>query len=526
MNTRMSSPRAPSARVTPASQTVALIGLMILAVLGATALGLWDEQHEAGAALDDFAREQATMADSIASAVALRLNAIFRDGLFIAESAEGRLPPTPLVFDGYVRAEIRPVGGAPPSDAPGTLALSVTAPNGRVADLVFPIARLVDGATRIEVERDRSARVLLEAPATRPFVGFDGQPVTSRPIQDALDSGQRSAWLSRPDAQALGLRPRRAAAGLATVAVNGFGPTAGRWTVVVVGSAERVRDRERRALWRLALGVLVTGSLVFSFGTLALRRQRKALLLERELSLAALARERDTELATANKAATLGTLAMGIAHEVSTPLGIIAGRAEQLQDRMKGDERASKAVQIVLEQTERIRKTIRAFLDLVRNASPLLADVAPEAVLDGAIGLVRHRFEAANVILKRDVAPELRPVRCDLALLQQAVVNLLLNACDASPPGGIVRASAAADGEHVAFAVVDGGSGIPSDVAEQATKLFFTTKPRGQGSGLGLAIANEIVKLHRGSLRLEPASPRGTRAIIFLPTPPATANGK
>jgi signal transduction histidine kinase len=213
----------------------------------------------------------------------------------------------------------------------------------------------------------------------------------------------------------------------------------------------------------------------------------------------------------------LGTLAMGIAHEVSTPLGIIAGRAEQLEGRVHGDERAAKAVQIVLEQTDRIRRTIRGFLDLVRDESPVLGNTAASGVLDGAVALVHHRFAAANVALTKRVASDVHSVRCDVAMLQQAIVNLLLNACDACPNGGQVEVSADNDGEQVVFCVADNGAGIDEEAAEQATRPFFTTKARGQGTGLGLAIANEIVKLHRGSLRLERASPRGTRAVILVP---------
>ena len=266
--------------------------------------------------------------------------------------------------------------------------------------------------------------------------------------------------------------------------------------------------------------MLLSAGLVFLFGTAALRRQRRGMLLERELALAALARARDGELATASRAAMMGTLAMGIAHEVSTPLAVIAGRAEQLAARSGGDERATRAVQAILEQSERIRRVVRGFLDLARGEEPVLGDTAPGAVLEGAIGLVEHRFAAAGVSLSRGAgarARDLPAIHCDLQMLQQAVVNLLLNACDACERGGRVEASAALDGEHVAFTVVDDGVGITPEAAARATEPFFTTKAKGQGTGIGLAIASEIVKLHRGTLSLRPASPRGTTATLRVP---------
>jgi signal transduction histidine kinase len=99
------------------------------------------------------------------------------------------------------------------------------------------------------------------------------------------------------------------------------------------------------------------------------------------------------------------------------------------------------------------------------------------------------------------------------------LVNLLLNACDASDSDSIVTLAVQADGERVAFVVTDAGTGISKEVAERATEPFFTTKPEGRGTGLGLAIANEIVKHHRGTLSLCPNDGgRGTRVSVELPS--------
>jgi signal transduction histidine kinase len=114
-------------------------------------------------------------------------------------------------------------------------------------------------------------------------------------------------------------------------------------------------------------------------------------------------------------------------------------------------------------------------------------------------------------------------VRCEPLLFKHALVNLLLNACDASPPGGTVRLEVQADSVEVAFVVTDDGEGITPANAARALAPFFTTKPRGQGTGLGLAIANEIASTHRGSLAIAPKSPRGTRASITIPAGGARA---
>jgi len=157
----------------------------------------------------------------------------------------------------------------------------------------------------------------------------------------------------------------------------------------------------------------------------------------------------------------------------------------------------------------------------VRRALELVAlgDAAPSTVLEGAVALVEHRFTAAGVALTRDVPSDLPAIHGDVPMLQQALVNLLLNACDACEPGGRVDAKIRSDGEQVAFTVLDNGHGITAEAAARATEPFFTPKPHGQGTGLGLAIANEIVKMHRGTLSLRSASPRGTCASMIVPTP-------
>ncbi len=500
------------------NSTRSLVVLMVLAMAAVALLAYWDERRESAAALDDFAQEQATLAGSVASELGTRLAAVQRDARFIAESLdEGRKAPL-TALDGYTSHALRPLDARPAERPEAGVELSLQVGDATALDLVVPPNKLLEGAMR--VERPGVVRLLLLGPDDPRLRGTDGGWVASAPVLRALATESTSAWLGRREAAELGLPPRRAAAGLAHIDA---GPL-GRWAVAVVTSAERVRDRELRAAWRLVLGVLVAVGLVVAFGTAALRRQRRGLLLERELALADLGRRRDSELATASRAATLGTLAMGIAHEVATPLGVIAGRAEQLLPRVDGDERAARSVQAILDQTDRIQRVIRAFLDVVRRGAPALGDTPPATVLEGAVALVEHRIAAAGVALEKHVAPGLPAIHGDVPMLQQALVNLLLNACDACARGGRVTASVASDGEHVTFTVSDDGCGITPEAASRAMEPFFTTKAPGLGSGLGLAIASEIVKLHRGRLTLEPTSPRGTRASLSLPVPEERAH--
>jgi two-component system, NtrC family, sensor kinase len=426
---------------------------MVAAVAAVGAVAYWDEERESAAALQDFGQEQATLARSVASAVQLRL-------------AAERSTPDPLAAADGFRA----------------------------------------------LERPHALLVLLLPPGAGRFRATDGQTVESAPLLGALERGDAVLRLSPQEAFAIGLPSRTALAGLARVEAGGQG----RWGVAVVANAQRLRDREFGARRRLVLAIALAAGLVLAFGGTALRRQRKELELERELAVAEVERQRDERLERADRVATLGTFAVGIAHEIATPLGVIAGRAEQLLPAVAGDERGTLAVRAILEQTARIEQVIRSFLGLVRGDSPPAQDLSPAEVAARALALCEHRFARAGVSLEGDVAEGLPSMRGDPRLVEHALVNLLLNACDACEMGGHVRLTVSG-GDAVAFVIADDGVGIPSADAARVAEPFFTRKPIGQGSGLGLAIVAEIAKHHRGTFELRPGARRGTVARLEFP---------
>ncbi len=253
-------------------------------------------------------------------------------------------------------------------------------------------------------------------------------------VEDAARTDDRWTRLSRAEAASLGLPSRTAIAGLSRIEI----PNLGRWDVAVVTSALRERDRELHAQTTLVLAVVVAGGLVLAFGGVALRKQRRELELAHALTVAELQRERDERLVRADKLATLGALATGIAHEVSTPLGVIVGRAEQLAPKVAGDDRAG---------TMRWRghprargvdgsgRVIRGFLALARGDSPALErDRSPATIAAKSIDLVEHRFVKAGVELRADVSEGLPLIACEPRLLEQALVNLLLERVATRPP--------------------------------------------------------------------------------------------
>ena len=487
-----------------------LVAFMALTVALIAALAFWDQQREGAIALEDFAQEQAVLASSVAAGLTGRLDEIRHDALVLAGA--GAASP-PVILHAYLSVRRRPLSDPPSPLLGGSAAvlLSVSVGGGEALDLATPTANLLAPMGRLEMPNERA--VLLLPPGAQRFETWDGRQVVAEEMRVPLEDGSTTVRLNPKEAARMGLPARTAMAGLARV----NDPLLGRWGVAVITTARRDRDRDRRAGLRLLLSIALAATLVLVFGGLALRERARELDTARSLAAEQLGREREGQLERENRAATVITLASGVAHEIATPLGVIVGRAEQLQSRLYGDERAAKAVQTILDQTQRIRDVIAGFLGLARGVPPALASLPPAEVLEAALGLVQHRFSKAGVELVGSAGDNLPLIRCDSRLLEHALVNLLLNACDACRRGGHVELHAEERADAVAFVVSDDGEGISDAVAARATEPFFTTKPPGRGTGLGLAIANEIIKTHRGSLTIARGELHGTRVCVQIP---------
>jgi signal transduction histidine kinase len=429
------------------------IGL-VLAVAG------WSAARERADSLSDFSARQALLATAVAADFGHRL-----------EAHEHGAPAPPLTDD--------------------------------------VVRDLLEGAKRLESPPDLT--VLVARPHGSAFLTTDERVIPSNRLRFAADAGEATVVLRGDEAAIFGLPRRAAIAGLAPVSARG-----GDWCIVVLSSAKRIRDRQIMEERRLAVTVVVVTLVVAAFGFIARRRQRHELELERQVAVSALERDREAALAKADKMASLAALSTGIAHELGTPLAVIVGRVEQVLERVD-DARAESALQVVLEQVDRIRRIVRGCLALARGDAPQLVRTAPQSLAERATDLVRHRFTNAGVELESCVEPNLPGVACEPALFEHALVNVLLNACEATPRGGAVRLSVGGRDREVRFVVDDDGAGIAADVARRATEPFFSTRQKEGGSGLGLTIASEIVNHHGGTLTVEKRNDtRGTRAIIAI----------
>jgi two-component system, NtrC family, sensor histidine kinase HydH len=224
----------------------------------------------------------------------------------------------------------------------------------------------------------------------------------------------------------------------------------------------------------------------------------------------------ESRLLRAEKLATVGVLAAGIAHEIGTPLGVVRGRAEYLLGKLTEASPHAGGMHTIIDQIDRVTRSIRELLDFARVKAPMARAAALAPVVRAVAELLRFEAERRDVTLTTEVSEELPLVSADPDQLQQVLVNLVMNALDACSKGGhvAIRASAAATAR---IEVEDDGCGIPDELRHQVFDPFFTTKKRGQGTGLGLSIAAQIVGGHGGEIELDSTVGKGTRVMVVWP---------
>jgi signal transduction histidine kinase len=247
----------------------------------------------------------------------------------------------------------------------------------------------------------------------------------------------------------------------------------------------------------------------------------RALLVVEDLSNV---RALETQLLRAEKFATVGVLAAGIAHEIGTPLGVVRGRAEYVLGKLGTVHPQAAGVGVIIEQIDKVSRTIRQLLDFSRLQPAAVRPVALGPLLRDVSELLRLEAERRRVRIEWELPEGLPSIAADPDQLQQVLVNLTLNACDACGEGGRVRLTAAApDGSSsgawgfVTLTVQDDGCGIPPESLNQVFDPFFTTKKRGQGTGLGLTVVAHVVRNHGGRVELESEPGRGTSVTLFWP---------
>lgn len=235
--------------------------------------------------------------------------------------------------------------------------------------------------------------------------------------------------------------------------------------------------------------------------------------------------DREAQILVQDRLASVGLLASSLAHEIGTPLGVIRGRAEYLEMKLKSDPEIKKSADIIVSQIDRVSKLIRNLLNLARgDSSRETGSVNCDVVVTEVVELMAHEFRRREIEVKNLVSATAL-VTAEAGPLHQVLLNLFVNsmhAIDSAKKDGrssshFLKIATLDLGDKWELSVEDSGCGISEKNLKQLFQPFFTTKDIGVGTGLGLATSYRIIEAWGGSIAVESQEGLGAKFRIILP---------
>ncbi len=219
------------------------------------------------------------------------------------------------------------------------------------------------------------------------------------------------------------------------------------------------------------------------------------------------------------KWALVGKLAAGMAHSIRNPLTSVQMRLFSLGRTLELQETEKEDLEVISEEINHIDTILQNFLEFSRPPKFTMQEASPSDVIDHAVQLLRHRLDSSGVKVEKRRENRLPTLHLDYEQLKEALVNILMNACEAMNDGGMIilrEEEIGGDGEQreVSICISDNGPGIPKGIQERIFQPFFSTK--GEGTGLGLSIASRIIEGHHGKIDVF-SEGTGTTFTITLP---------
>ncbi len=280
---------------------------------------------------------------------------------------------------------------------------------------------------------------------------------------------------------------------------------------------ETIPEDQIRELCLRLLFLVVFGYLIQQLGDAMRTQARRHQETAQQLATAMRdLREAEAAVRRSERLAAIGQLMAGLAHELRNPLGTMRASAEVLAKKVAAEnEVARELAGYIAAEVDRTNSLVTRFLDFARPLELRRAAVDVSEVLDAAVAEMENRRPPFDVTIYKNYSPDVTPVALDAELMQRVFHNLLVNAAEASPPGGAVTVKTRPAHGGVEIAVIDRGSGIDAKHRESIFNPFFTTKPT--GVGLGLAIVAKIVDEHGGTMAVESEPGQGSVFRVVLP---------
>ncbi len=234
---------------------------------------------------------------------------------------------------------------------------------------------------------------------------------------------------------------------------------------------------------------------------------------EREQRLTQSVRQQVTR---AEKLASIGRLAAGVAHEINNPLTGVLTFAHLLREKPGRDAQDTQDLDLIIHETSRAADIVRGLLDFARERPPLMEELDINDVVRRTVKLIANQKKFEKIVIEEDLHSDLPEVRGDMNQLQQVLLNLSLNACTAMPQGGRLTVSTSVEDGKVAMKVSDTGRGIKDEHLDRIFEPFFTTQEVGKGTGLGLSVTYGIVEQHGGEIHVQSQEGQGSTFTIYL----------
>lgn len=222
-----------------------------------------------------------------------------------------------------------------------------------------------------------------------------------------------------------------------------------------------------------------------------------------------------SQLQVSERLAALGRVTAGVAHEVKNPLNSMRVWLEVLKGNLPAEAETQQAAKMLDTEIDRLDRVVKTFLEFSRPVELEFEEVDVPALLDHVLASAKPSIDRAHIELQTEIPASFPPLELDRGLIEQAVLNLVLNACQSMGPGGRLSVSLRRTVDTAEIRVGDTGPGIPPENRAKIFQLFFTT--RKGGTGLGLANAFRFVQLHSGSIEFDTEVGRGTTFRIELP---------
>ena len=226
------------------------------------------------------------------------------------------------------------------------------------------------------------------------------------------------------------------------------------------------------------------------------------------------------QVSRAEKLASIGRLAAGVAHEINNPLTGVLTFAHLFHDKPNMDEQDREDLDLIIHETTRAADIVRGLLDFARERPPLMEPLDLNDVVHRTVRLIANQQKFEHIAIDEILQEDLPAVQGDMNQLQQVFLNLSLNACAAMPQGGTLTIGTSVDDDQVIVKVHDTGCGIKEELLDRIFEPFFTTQEVGKGTGLGLSVTYGLVEQHGGKLEVQSKEGEGSTFTIFFPAIP------